>query len=322
MIFFNLVAANAYMSTARTWLRQAYRPATRRQHRYAVRLYTGLAQSEQLDPFRPDEQLAISFVVFLAKNFKTQKTVRSLLSTLVTCLARAGIDTHSFESRTSTQIVRSISINKRATTRQRPPVGTDVLQRVFSHWRATDRLAHTLITAVLLMFVTSVRQSNLFPTSVRAFDSTRQMTWGDVIWRKDYVKINIKWGKAQQKSTTRYQKIPRAASHRLCTYRALSILCRSRDTRRNAPLITFADGNPIPVSIMNRKWRSAMKALGLQEFGFTLHSLRRGGARFLQASGVDVHQIASHAGWKSSAVFDCVQAPQRLQAYSALKSLS
>lgn len=123
-------AFNPYMEVAQEWLQHAYRPATRRHHAYVIRLYTGLAEKLGLDHMRPTEELAISFTTFLAFNLKTQKSVRSMVATLVACLQRAGIDVSNFSTTKTSLVSRSISINKRAPTRQRPPVDTQVLHRI------------------------------------------------------------------------------------------------------------------------------------------------------------------------------------------------
>lgn len=172
------------------------------------------------------------------------------------------------------------------------------------------------------MFVTSVRQSNPLPTTQKAFDPTRQLVWRDIVWRHSYVKVDIKWGKAQQKSTTRYQKIPCAASHHVSTFAALRKLQASRNSRPHKPIISFPDGKPIPISYVTKKWRKAMTTLGMGAVGFTLHSLRRGGACYLQDYGATPAQIASHGGWKSNAVFDYIRAPNVRATYTALKKLS
>lgn len=287
-----------------------------------VRLYAGLAHSINMDCMHPTEALVVAFIVFLAKNFKTQKTVRSLLSTLTNCLRRAGIDVSAFERDNCGLLARSISINKRTATVQRPPVDVQTLTKVVGFWRKYEPHGHALATAALIMFSTSVRQSNLLPTTQHAFDRTRQLVWQDILWRRTYVKINIKWGKAQQKTTTKYQKIPRAAAKHICTISALERLKASRRPRRNSPVISFPDGKPIPVSYVSKKWRQAMVALGMGAVGLTLHSLRRGGARYLQDQGASPSQIACHGGWKSKAVFDYIHPPNAAATYSALKHLS
>lgn len=311
-----------YMDVAQEWIQHAYRPATRRHHAYILRLYTGLAEMLGLDHMRPTEEMAISFTTFLAYNFKTQKSVRSMVATLIACLQRAGIDASKFSSTNASMVSRSISINKRAPTRQRPPVDTHVLHRIITHWRRNEAQGPMLAAGALLMFSTSVRQSNVFPPNQHAFDHTRQLTYEDVTWRSQYLKINIKWGKAQQKTCTKFQKILRASSFDMCVYSALRAIPRPTPPNRKMPLICFADGKPVPVSYVVKKWKEALKSLSLDDMGFTLHSLRRGGARYLHDQGVEVGNIARHAGWRSNAINDYVDAPGTRQAYSAWHALA
>lgn len=206
------------MAVAHEWLQHAYRPAMQRHHSYIIRLYCGLASKLGLDSRNPTEELAILFTTFLACNFKTQKSVKSIKATLVACLDRAGINTSSFLTHKTSLLSRSISINKHTPTAQRPPVDTDILHRIVSYWRRYEDQGQMLAAAALLMFTTSVRQSNIFPTSQSSFDPTRQITVDDIVWRDNYFKINIKWGKSQQKVCTKYQKIPKATAISLCTF--------------------------------------------------------------------------------------------------------
>lgn len=65
-----------------------------------------------------------------------------------------------------------------------------------------------------------------------------------------------------------------------------------------------------------------MVAMGRQAVGFTLHSLRRGGTRYLQDKGATTEQITSHVGWKSTALLDYVRPPRSRSTYAVLKALS
>lgn len=275
-----------------------------------------------LDHMHPSEELAISFVTFLACNYKTQKTVKSMTATLVACLQRAGINTDGFKSRRSFLLGRSVSINKRAPTQQRLPIDVNILERIVNHWRRYDSHGNMLSAAILVMFTTAVRQSNIFPTSQKVFDPSRQLVVADLMWRDEYVKLNIKWGKAQQKTCTKFVKIPKAKSSHLCTYTALKLVNRGHNVTSRTPLICFPDGNPVPIAYVTRKWKQAMRALKLDNYKFTLHSLRRGGARFLQDQGVETANIMNHAGWRSSAVNDYINAPGMQKTYAALHALA
>lgn len=172
-----------------------------------------------------------------------------------------------------------------------------------------------------MMFVTSLRQSNLFPTTKIAFDSSRQLVWSDVVWRPQYINLRVKWGKAQQKTSTRFQRIPRADGSTLCLAVALSSIRPARQ-RGSDPIFAFPDKSPIPISFAAKAWTAALAAVGMEDIGFTMHSLRRGGARYLQDMGVNDGDIASHAGWKSKAMYDYIHKPALKPAYRALKSLS
>lgn len=127
----------------------------------------GFAMRLRIYYLSPTEELVVSFLVFLLQNYKTQKVVRSMVSTLKACLSRAGIQIDAFNTTRASLFVRSIGINKRTPTHQRPPIDVTILKDIVQHWRRAHPHGHTLAAAFIMMFVTSLRQSNLFPTSKR-----------------------------------------------------------------------------------------------------------------------------------------------------------
>lgn len=304
------------------WISNAFRPATRRQHSYMVRLFVGLSVKLGMDFNNPSEELVLSFLGFLVKHYKTQKFVRSMFSTLKACLVRAHLDVSAFETTRVSLFVRSIGINKRTATLQRPPINVPLLKRIVSYWRQTHRMGHTLAATAIMMFVTSLHQSNLFPTSKLAFDPTRQLVWADIVWRHDSIKVQIMWGKSQQKTSTRFQRIPRADDRTVCLVSALSAIRKHRQ-RLTDPIFAFPDGSPLPISYVAKRWTEAISVLGLKHAGITMHSLRRGGggARFLQDMGLQDGPIASHVGWRSAAMYDYIKTPGHRRVFCALKRL-
>lgn len=132
--------------------------------------------------------------------------------------------------------------------------------------------------------------------------------------------MHIKWGKAQQKTSTRFQTIPQADDPSVCLVTALSRIRRHRQ-RPSDPIFAFPDGSPLPISYVAKRWTEAIAAIGLTKAGFTMHSLRRGGARFLQDMGVQDSNIARHVGWKSSAMYDYIKTPGYDRVFRALKRL-
>lgn len=219
-------------------------------------------------------------------------------------------------------LLRAIKINKRTPAVQRPPLQVHDLRRIIIQLQRMEYAAH-LQTAILLLFTTSFRQSNLAPVSVRAFDHTRHLTRADVRISSSLVQVFEKWSKTRQQIVSdRWLSIPRVTGSILCLHSALLAMLRTSPTRsRRQPLLCFEDGAPMPLSYITKSFKLALRRAGLAKSGLTLHSLRRGGAQFLQGSGVGTGDIASHAGWKSAAMFRYIDNPTKPAAFRALQAL-
>lgn len=219
--------------------------------------------------------------------------------------------------------MRSIKINKRTPARQTPPVSLQHLKMIVHRLRDMD-YGSQLAAAVILMFATNFRQSNIAPASISKFDHTRHLTRDDIRFRQASVSIYQKWSKTQQQlGMDRWISIPRAASHQVCLLTALTdIFIQNPTVRINQPLFAFDDGNPIPTPYIYKAFKLAQRRAGINSRAYTLHSLRRGGACFLQKAGVDLPAIATHGGWRSGAIMRYVHQPHRRAAFRALQTLS
>lgn len=312
-----------YLNAARIRSAQAFRPATQRNQDYTLRLYIAFANSVS-QPFRlPTPALLIAFLEYLATVQKTAASVISTFTTLKALLARRYVPMEAFDHPQLATQLRSIKINKRTPARQRPPVSLQHLRLILHRLREMD-YGHQLVVAILTMFVTNFRQSNIAPPSINSFDHTRHLTREDIRIRHSSISIYQKWSKTQQQvGMDRWLSIPRAASSQLCLVAAvIDLFLRSPTLKRSQPLLSFDDGNPITIPYINKAFKLAQRRAGLGRIPYTLHSLRRGGARFLQKAGVDLPAIATHGGWKSNTIMRYVHQPHRRAAFQALQTLS
>lgn len=179
-----------------------------------------------------------------------------------------------------------------------------------------------LCVAVLILFTTAFCQSNLAPATTRAFDPTRHLLRANVRLAANHVQVLEKWSKTRQQiCRDRWLAVPRVLGSPLCLHTAISALYgESPTTRRNQPLLSFHDGLPLPISDITRAFKLALTHASLSH-RLTLHSLRRGGARFLQLSGVKTPDIASHGGWRLGAIFRYIDHPTKPAAFTALQAL-
>lgn len=285
-------------------------------------MFIGFSLALGLDFYRPSVQLVTAFIEHLARTQRTAAAVLSSVSTLRAVLQRNEISTRSFSARSVSLLLRSIKINKRTPAIQRPPVHLPELRMIVYQLQSMD-YAPQLRLAILLLFTTSFRQSNLAPQSQRGFDRTRHLTRADVRVAASYLQIQEKWSKTRQQiSRDRWLAVPRVAGSALCLHAAVLAMLRVSPTRRpSQPLLVFDDGAPMPLSYITRAFKLALVRAGLSSRGITLHSLRRGGARFLQRAGVSPSDIASHGGWRSAAMYRYINHPTKPAAFRALQAL-
>lgn len=312
-----------YLTSASAMIKEAYRPNTVKSHSYAVNIFTQVAWETEQNPFAPSKELATAFVVHLAQRYKTFATVNTVYSSLVATLKRARIDTTPFMQTEMAQLIRSLTNNMRKAATKRPPVSTCTLRRIIQYFRTIPKYGNALATSILFLFNTGQRQSNVFPPSVKHFDHTRKFTRRDIKWRSDHYKIDIKWEKARQQAGHRTHRIPKSIDPDVCSYSSLwHMYTNNPNKSKNSPLICFDDGNPIPLPFIVTKWKQAMHHLGLAQQKFTLHSLRRGNAKYLALMGLKDDQIAGHVGWRSKNGMSAYIPPQEKRtAYGALKQV-
>lgn len=263
----------------------------------------------------------IVYIEYLACYLKTATSVISTVSSLRALLQRLHISVHAFDHHQVAAQLRSVSQNKRTETYQRPPASITIVKTILQYM-APLPYGLQLTTAVLLMFTTNMRQANLFPYVQKQFHSDRILLRADVQLTSDVVIIKNKWSKSsQQVSSLRYQHIPKAADSAVCLWTAMSQLFLTyphiSDTQ---PLFHFHDYTPLTTQYVNRIWKDALAATGVDP-KITLHSLRRGGALYLQQHGVPLPDVGSHGGWRSNAVLRYTNHPSATSAFSALQAL-
>lgn len=287
-----------------------------------MKLFVGFSLALHQDFYHPSVGLVTAFIEHLASTQRTAAAVLSSVSTLRAVLQRHHIPTHSFAATSIALLLRSIKVNKRTPAIQRPPVHLSDLRMIINQLHLMD-YSHHLKLAVLLLFTTSFRQSNLAPQTQRTFDATRHLTRADVRLASSFLQVQEKWSKTRQQITRdRWLAIPRVPGSALCLHSAVIALLRVSPTQSlSQPLLVFDDGAPMPLSFITRAFKLALLLAGLSQCGITLHSLRRGGARFLQRSGVSPGDIASHGGWKSAAMYRYINHPTKPAAFRAFQAL-
>lgn len=162
---------DSYLHAANTRVSQAFRPSTQKNHRYIMKLFIGFALALRQDYSRPSVALVMAFIEHLTVTQRTAAAVLSSISTLKAVLQRHQIPIISFAAKSVELQLRSVKINKRTPAVQRPPVRLRNLRLIISHLHHMDYASH-LTVAILILFTTAFRQSNLAAATVRGFDQS------------------------------------------------------------------------------------------------------------------------------------------------------
>lgn len=206
---------------------------------------------------------------------KSAATIKNYAAALITSYHQMGLDTSPFEAYKVRLALKSIDKNVRHVPSPAPPVTPYLLKKVV---KIAARLpeGETVVAALVVMYHTFFRQSNVSAPSSIEFDYTRQLTRGDVQVRQDGLVVSHKWSKSHQAAGRRASvTIPAIPNSPLCPKSAVLAMLRKVPTKHpNQPFLTFADGNHMPIPYLRKTWSLVLRALGVPNWeSYTLHGL-------------------------------------------------
>ena len=244
------------------------------------------------------------YLEHLADRGLASTTISNHLSALRTYFSMAGIQAATLYSRQVVNAMRAISITLRHISQPALAITPETITKVLAHITALPQ-PNQLRLAITWMFTGFLRQSNVAPKSVAAFDPSRHFTRGDVHLKQDSVLLNLKWSKTMQKShspsTILLEALPGSP---LCPVEAYRQLLKAAPTYNSRqPLLQYSDGNPMTAPHISRAWDTLLRLAGIPRKGHTLHGLRRGGASYsYHDGGATLEDVMAHGNWASSAV--------------------
>ena len=92
-------------------------------------------------------------------------------------------------------LLRGIAREKQHIPRKAEPVSPTILLDMYPYLKLSKYFDVAWWSAVLLMFFLMARKSNLFPDSIKTFDSKKQLLRRDITLKDDLLIVNIKWSK-------------------------------------------------------------------------------------------------------------------------------
>ena len=163
----------------------------------------------------------------------------------------------------------------------------------------------------LLAFFGFLRLSNISPHSYSAFDPSRHLAAGDLIFSKKYIKVIIKWSKTQQnRDSCKVLTLPRLKGSPICPFAACKAALKLYNPQDHEPLFQYpvqGHWRVLTDSRIRKCLSSLIKKLGFPPSHFTFHTFRRSGATLAYNSHIPIQQIKTHGQWTSDCVWTYIQ---------------
>lgn len=286
-------------------LKAAYRPGTTANHSSQFRLYINFCQRYKLRDVDPDVDTLCLYAEFLARSFKSFKSLSNYLGAVSTLHKLLDQPCQAYESFRFHLMRRALSLTMYHITDQKAAI-TPGLLRELCH--ATDYMGPLGVLfkcLFTLAFFSFLRSSNLLSHSGKVFDRSRQLCRGDIIKQPGCLIVLIKWSKTKQVRDNVECIALTALPHcDICPVQAFKNFTRQFPVSLNAPLfsyVTRARLKVLTVSKVQKVLKSLLEISGHVSARYTLHSFRRGGCTTAHQCLADPLRIKQHGLWSSSA---------------------
>ena len=239
----------------------------------------------------------------LANRFKSPISAENSLSGAKTYILWRGGDVSSFDNFLVKMAIRG---NRRLSThkpKQAPPLDVGTVARVAGVLAGMGVSALPARTVLLLGFTTFLRPSNLVSTTTTdnaIYDHTIRR--GDVQLTATGLKVYVRSTKTTSaKQAFSLPVLPAAGP--ACPVQTWKDYVTAYPAPPSSKALVDATGRPLTPDDVVPDIRAALAAIKHPAaLEFSLHSLRRSGARTAAASGATEQQVMRHGHWRSTAV--------------------
>lgn len=263
-----------------------------------------------LRDIQPTAQTICAYAEFLARTFKSPTSIRNYISGVRLLHKYVGVDSPTLYCFELDLILRSMDLTFCHAPKQKLPVTVQMLKQLCSACTSLGAFGKVLKCAILFGFYGFLRQSNLAPRSIAAFDPRRNTCRGDVIPHPPGLALLVKWTKTRQTGRVcQTLPLPSVPGHMTCPVSAFQEMTRATPTPSpNAPLLIVPGtvAEPVTIGQLNSAFSQVLQCLGYPTDSYSLHSLRRGGCSACYKAGVDFIRIKRHGTWTSDSFWDYV----------------
>ena len=286
---------------------------TRRNKQKQATMYVAFMMAHHLEPSSPDQYDIMQFIAHLASLNLSLGSINNTLSGAKAWVADAGGDTALFDSRDTARIKRGLTRNLHRPRVQAPSLSPTDLLLVIQFLTPLGPAAYAPIAALTMGYFSFMRQSNLVSSSPNIWNDPHTIRRKDVYPHNLGLLVHINSSKTiSSQDAARSLLVPVVPGSVICPVSAWFKAVAHCPAPPSAPAFMSSPSRPLDQRTLTNILRSSLAALQVPlASAYTLHSLRRGGARACHALCVAPAAIKAQGMWELDAVFSYIprQAP-------------
>ena len=259
----------------------------------------------QVTPF-----ILLAYLEFLATCQLSESNISKNIAALRALHVIHGLSTLPFKDERILLFIKSLKLTKPFASKVSPVLDTDLLLNIV---KTCGALEHPIVYKHLYLFTyfSFLRMSNILPHSTTAYDFTRHISRGDLIFSQTGATIIIKWSKTiQNRKDIRTISILALGRSPLCPIAAITNLLHTYPGSDNGPLFRIYNKQCLLVlidSMARKHLKKNSQILNLHPH-LTFHTFKKAASTWAFHHGVPLEHIKNHGTWKSDAVWIYLQA--------------
>lgn len=287
-----------------------------------VRVYIDFCHQNKLRPSSPSTYDLMSFLLFLSDRLRSPGAILNYFSSVKVWVRSTAGGGAAFEAPELSTFKRGILKMSKHVVARATPVSPREFKAIILALSNMSPKPHVIIIALLIAYLTLIRQSNIANISVGATGSPHVLKAKDIRRRKGALSVTLRSSKTRSSSDPPVVfRLPAIIGSPCCPVAAWDNYSRVVTLLPESPAFLLADGTKLTLTTLTRALRVASySAFGVDK-GLTLHGLRRGATQACQGAGLTLDQLMAAGTWRSSAVNSYLRAFHISAAPAALATL-
>lgn len=267
-----------------------------------IKKYIAFCTSHNVSPLLPSVYDLLSFLLFLSTLLSSPGAVMNYFSSVKLWVTAAPGSHPQFAAPELNVMKRAIFKSSKHVPNPPPSVPPDQFRLIISHLVSLNPTPYAHIVALLIAYLTLMRQSNLLSRDPHA-PGPHVLRFADVRLRRKELLVTLRSSKTRfQSAVPLVYRLPASTNPICCPVRAWRLYINTVDLSPRDPALLLPTRVPLSVRALLTTLRAAAVAVSGSHNRITLHSLRRGAVQACQQAHLPLPGIMAAGTWKSAAV--------------------